>query len=144
MRILLLLVLICFCGNSLNAQALKAKEIKSIEAIMDKQENCWNEGDLNCFMEGYWQSASLRFMGKSGVTYGWQSTLDRYIKSYPDKATMGQLTFNIISLEKLSRKKALMVGQWQLKRDNDDVGGHFSLIWKKIKGEWLIVFDHSS
>jgi len=117
---------------------------KKIMEIMEKQEKCWNQGDIDCFMEGYWPSEKLRFMGKKGVTYGWKNTLERYKKSYPNKDAMGLLTFDILSLEMLAKDKALMVGKWHLARTEGDLEGHFSLIWQKFDKQWLIVFDHSS
>lgn len=128
----------------MKSQSVKPKVEKKIMDSMKQQETCWNEGDIDCFMEGYWKSEKLRFMGKNGVTYGWQNTLDRYKKTYPDKSAMGKLTFDIISLEMLDKDKALMVGKWHLARSKDELGGHFSLIWQKFEKEWVIVFDHSS
>lgn len=129
---------------SMAAQSPKATDKEAILAIMERQESCWNEGDLECFMKGYWESEDLKFIGKSGVTYGWDATLARYQKSYPDKAAMGKLTFDILHVESISKKSALVVGKWHLQRAEDAPEGHFSLIWKKIKGEWVIVADHSS
>jgi hypothetical protein len=131
-------------GVSLSAQSLPARDESAIRAIMQQQEDCWNKGDLSCFMEGYWRDEALKFIGKNGITYGWEATLARYRKSYPDKATMGKLSFNLLHLESISKKAALVVGQWQLQREKDAPGGYFSLLWKKIGGKWVIVADHSS
>lgn len=128
----------------MKSQSVKPKVEKKIMDVMKQQETCWNVGDIDCFMEGYWKSDQLRFMGKNGVTYGWQNTLERYKKTYPDRSAMGQLTFDIISLEMLDKDKALMVGKWHLARSKDELEGHFSLIWQKIEQKWVIVFDHSS
>jgi ketosteroid isomerase-like protein len=108
------------------------------------QTQAWNQGNLEDFMAGYWKSDSLKFIGKSGITYGWQATLNNYKKSYPDKAAMGILTFEIISVEKTSNKTAFVIGKWKLKRQNDEPKGYFTLFWRKIKGKWFIVADHSS
>ena len=118
----------------------------AIQAIMDQQTRCWNEGNLTCFMEGYWRSDSLMFIGKSGITYGFDSTLARYQRRYPDRATMGQLRFEIISLDALSSDAYSMVGKWFLKRDASvgDIDGHFTLLLRKMSGRWYIVQDHSS
>src|SRR5690606_40403736 len=64
---------------------------RSKEAILDvmsQQEQDWNNGDIDAFMKGYWRSDSLMFVGKNGIKYGWQTTLENYKKSYPDKSTM--------------------------------------------------------
>jgi len=122
------------------------KDFKTIEKLLAVQSESWNKGDIDGFMQTYWKSEELQFIGSSGVVYGWQGTLDRYKRTYPDKATMGHLTFNLINVDKRSRKVISVVGKWHLKRDEKkgDLEGHFLLILKKIKGKWLIVADHSS
>jgi ketosteroid isomerase-like protein len=117
---------------------------KKIRSILDEQTAAWNRGDIDAFMKGYWENDSLMFIGKSGVTYGWTNTLNNYKKGYPDAAAMGQLSFTLIKVEKLSGKCYSIVGKWHLKRTIGDVGGHYTLLFKKINGEWVIVQDHSS
>lgn len=115
-----------------------------IEQVLSDQQECWNEGDLECFMEGYWNSEDLMFIGKSGITYGWKQTLANYKKSYPSRDAMGQLSFQILEMEKLSEDFWMVVGKWSLQRKGDNPKGHFSLIFRNFGGEWLIVSDHSS
>jgi len=115
-----------------------------IRALLQKQTEAWNRGELEDFMEGYWKNDSLMFIGKSGITYGWQQTLDNYKRGYPDKAAMGQLTFTLIEIKRLSSKYYSVVGRWNLKRTIGDIGGHYTLLMKKINGVWVIISDHSS
>lgn len=117
---------------------------KKIIALLDKQSAAWNKGDIDGFMEGYWENDSLQFIGKSGITYGWNNTLANYKKGYPNAAAMGQLQFTIINVKRLSSHWYQVVGKWYLKRTIGDVGGHFTLLLRKIKGNWVIVADHSS
>ena len=113
-------------------------------AKMEQQSKCWNEGDFECFMQPYWKSDSLKFIGSSGVTYGWTNTLERYKVAYPTEKARGILAFDILSIEQLSEDHIFMLGKWHLTREIEDLQGHFTLIWKKIDGEWLIISDHSS
>ncbi|MBI5373428.1 MAG: DUF4440 domain-containing protein [Sphingobacteriales bacterium] len=117
---------------------------KAIRDLLDRQTRDWNSGNIDGFMKGYWENDSLMFIGKSGVTYGWANTLKNYKKGYPDTAAMGQLAFNLISVKKLSKKYYFVVGKWFLKRSIGDVGGHYNLLLRKIRGNWVIVADHSS
>lgn len=117
---------------------------KAIDSVLNAQVKAWNDGNLEEYMQGYWQSDSLVFIGKSGVTKGWQGTLDNYKKSYPDKKAMGKLSFEIISKEELGNEHYHVIGKWKLEREKDELKGHFSLIWKLINGNWLIIADHSS
>jgi uncharacterized protein DUF4440 len=105
---------------------------------------CWNEGDLECFMQTYWKSDSLKFIGSNGITYGWTNTLERYKAGYPTEKERGILTFTFLSFELISDEACFLVGKYQLTREAGDGSGHFSLLWKRIEGEWLIVADHSS
>lgn len=111
---------------------------------LNNQANCWNEGNIDCFMKDYWHNDSLMYIGKNGVTYGWQNTLDNYKKKYPTKAEMGLLKFQLIKLEQLGHEHYLMVGKWHLTRQVGNIEGHFTLIWKRIDKEWIIISDHSS
>jgi len=139
---MILLLLISFCAISFS-HAQSADE-KAIRQSMNEQLAAWNAGDIDRFMGTYWQSDSLMFIGKSGVTYGWQATKESYIKGYPDTAAMGKLDFNIIQVKRLSVLYFHVVGKWHLKRSAGDLSGHFTLLFKKIKDKWVIISDHSS
>lgn len=134
----------CYLTGLYSVWAQSADDRAAIQSIMDQQVRCWNAGDLDCFMEGYWRSDSLMFIGKTGVTYGYDSTLARYRQRYPNQAAMGSLHFDVLSLEALSEDACFMVGRWSLQRSIGDLGGHFTLLFRRIDGQWRIVKDHSS
>jgi ketosteroid isomerase-like protein len=120
------------------------KEVSAIKNVLQRQEQAWNVGDIPRFMEGYWKSDSLLFVSKAGPIYGWQGAFDRYKKTYPDRNAMGTLAFNLLRFDRLSPTSYFVLGKWHLKRLNDDLGGTFTLLFKKIGGKWLIVADHTS
>lgn len=118
--------------------------INDIQTIMNEQQEAWNRGDIDGFMNGYWKSDSLRFIGKRGITFGWQATLDNYKKSYPVPEAMGRLQFTNLTTEIVGDSAAYVIGKWQLFRSADTLAGHYSLLWKKMQDRWVIVADHSS
>lgn len=122
----------------------QSKDEISIRSILHSQQNAWNRGNLEIFMQGYWQSDSLMFIGKSGITYGYQKTLDKYEKGYPDTTAMGKLKFTLLHLKPLSNGYYFVVGKWHLQRSIGNLEGVFTLLFKKINGKWKIVADHSS
>lgn len=126
------------------AFAAHAQDRQDIVKLMRDQEIAWNKGDIDGFMQGYWKSDSLVFVGKTAPVYGWQGTIDRYKKTYPDKATMGELKFTLTKVEVLDPHNAFVLGAWHLKRDKGDIGGYYTLWFKKINGKWKIVCDHTS
>ncbi len=139
-RINVFLIAMLFIGSAF----AQSKDENAIRNILSSQTNAWNTGNIENFMQGYWQNDSLMFIGKSGVTYGWQKTLDNYKKNYPDADAMGKLDFKILQTKRLSVLYYSVVGKWHLARTIGDLSGHFTLLFKKIKSNWVIVSDHSS
>ena len=139
MKKCIVFLLLTFTFSTLHAQDKQA-----ILKLMNDQQTAWNNGDIETFMQGYWKSDSLLFVGKAAPTHGWQATLDNYKRGYPDKAAMGILTFDILKVELLDPQNAFVLGGWHLKREKDSPGGYFTLWFKKINGEWKIVCDHTS
>ena len=140
-RIIYILIMFLISANTISAQS---KDETTILGLLEEQRLAWNTGDKEKFMVTYWQNDSLMFIGKSGVTYGWQNTLNNYKKGYPDTAAMGKLQFDILEVKRLSVMYFFVVGKWHLTRSIGDVGGHFTLLFKKVKNKWVIVADHSS
>ena len=137
----ILLISVFILSIAIKAQS---KDELAIRQMLSTQDAAWNKGDVEGFMQGYWQNDSLMFIGKSGITYGWKNTLENYKKGYPDTAAMGKLDFNILEVKRISDIYFFVVGKWHLTRSIGDVGGHFTLLLRKVKGKWVIVADHSS
>ena len=132
--------------TSLTVTSFSQKESKAVQTVvqhMNNQEKSWNNFDIQGFMNYYWNNDSLKFIGNKGITYGWKSTLDNYIKGYPTKEAMGILKFTIAEVTQLSKNSIYVIGKWELTKEKP-VGGYFTLLWKKINGNWVIVCDHTS
>jgi ketosteroid isomerase-like protein len=117
---------------------------QAIRKVMADQAEAWNRGSVDDFMKGYWNDDSLIFVGQSGLTYGYRQTLANYKKHYDTPEKMGKLFFTLLSIKELSPGYCLVLGKWLLKRQAGDVGGIYSLLFRKINGQWLIVVDHTS
>ena len=119
----------------------KSYEIDQIKNVLHTQQTAWNNGNIDEFMLGYWQSDSLAFSSTNSTVKGWQNTLDRYHNTYPNKGAMGRLKFDIIDVQLMDKTTATLIGEWVLYRKNDNPKGGFTLIFKKINGDWLIIKD---
>lgn len=127
------------------ATAQTPADRRAILGTLDRQMADWNAGRVTEFMTGYWPSDSLTFVGTGGVTYGYAATMANYKKRYPDRASMGTLAFSNLKLHFPAQNVAYVIGKWHLARPKvGDAQGHFTLLWEKKKGRWLIVSDHSS
>jgi len=139
-----ILILILFAPLLLQAQTTEQNDKEAILAVMDMQIEAWNNYDLEGFMQGYWKSDSLKFYGSNGVTSGWEKTLENYKNGYPSKDHSGTLKFKINDVSKINDGSYFVMGEYYLTRTVGDANGMFSIILKRIKGEWKIIADHSS
>jgi len=145
MKKIFLTVLVLSISVSVFAKdVLKEKDKTEILSLFEKQVEAWNEGNLETFMQTYWNSKELVFVGSRGPTYGWQATLDSYKRGYPDKKTMGHLNFKILNISKIDNKTVFAIGRFELTREIGDAAGYFTLVIQKKNGEWKIISDHSS
>ncbi len=137
-------LIVSFCLNTFGEAKISEKEKLKIEILLAKQVEAWNEGNFEKFMETYWNSEKLSFVGSRGPTFGWQHTLENYKTGYPDKAAMGNLKFTILNISKIDKKTVYVIGKFDLIREIGNVSGYYTLVIQKFEKEWWIVSDHSS
>ncbi|HMH24337.1 MAG TPA: hypothetical protein VK563_21295 [Puia sp.] len=137
------LLLCCLLFSVLTGLAQTTGE-EAIRKLMEDQTIAWNRGSLDDFMKGYWENDSLEFIGKQGISYGYAQALSNYKKNFDSPDKMGQLTFTLLELKPLSPEYYFITGKWFLKRGAGDVGGIFTLLFRKMDGHWAIIADHTS
>ncbi len=125
-------------------QDFRESDSLSILSVLENQKKAWNNNDIDKFMQGYLNSEKLIFVNKNGPIYGWDFVRDRYKTEYSSKYLMGDLDFEIYDLFLITNRSAILIGKFNLVRDDEELTGFFSLIFKKIKGDWYIVSDHTS
>jgi len=135
--------LIALTAANLNAADSAAVQ-SAVRAVLDQQVKDWNAGDIEKFMRGYDRSEKTRFASGGNITLGWQAVMDRYRRTYSDKAAMGTLTFSDLDITVASEGSALAFGRWHLKREKDEPSGLFTLLFRKTADGWKIVHDHTS
>jgi len=121
-----------------------ANSATQIRSVLQAQQDSWNRGDIDGFMNGYARSASTVFISEDTIRHGWQTVRHRYKEKYSSRAKMGTLTFSELQITLLSSDSAVASGRWSLKRENDQPHGRFTLILKRLPEGWRIVHDHTS
>jgi len=121
-----------------------AEPSEALQAVLLSQQAAWNRGDIASFLLGYWNSPELTFSSSEGIVRGYDGLLERYQKSYPDRAAMGELDFHDLEIRSLGPDAALVVGHWRLKRSIGNTGGVFTLVFRRFPTGWRIVHDHTS
>jgi ketosteroid isomerase-like protein len=118
--------------------------VAEIQSVLTAQQDAWNRGNIDEFMNGYARSTSTVFVSEDEVRRGWETVRDRYRVKYSDRAKMGALNFSEIEVTMLSPDAAVVLGRWRLRRGNDEPHGRFTLIFKHLPEGWRIVHDHTS
>ena len=139
MKRLLFIALLVLLSCSKN----NATDIDAIKQVLTTQQICWNNGDIDGFMLGYWNSDKFKFSWH-GIEYGWKNALEKYKISYPTKESMGEFSFEILDVKLTSDTTAVLDGEWELIRKNDNPKGSFTYIFQKIEYNWLIISDYTT
>ena len=140
----LLILLLLISASAIFAQTKDDKTKAAIRKVLDEQTAAWNRGDIEGFMQGYWNSPEMTFVSDDTITKGFQPTLERYKKSYDSKAKMGVLSFSELEINLINKTSAVVLGRFTLVRENDKPTGLFTLNFKKFKEGWRIILDHTS
>ena len=140
----LLLVLGAAVLDAAEEKSASAPVISEVRAVLGAQQEAWNRGDIDSFMNGYARAETTVFVSGDEVMRGWQTVRDRYLKKYSDRAKMGTLTFSDLEIEQLGPDSAVALGRWELKRASDSPHGRFTLILRKTPDGWRIAHDHTS
>jgi ketosteroid isomerase-like protein len=131
-------------ASTASSSATPPSAESAIRQLMADQVAAWNKGSIEEFMKGYWSNDSLMFIGHSGIIYGYKQALDNYKKTYSNADQMGKLFFTLLKFKRLSPDYYFIIGKWLLKRKTGDIGGIYTLLFRKIDGQWRIVCDHTS
>jgi ketosteroid isomerase-like protein len=135
---------ILMATNVSAASARTPNAVAEVRSILRAQQDAWNRGDIDGFMNGYARSASTVFISEDSVRRGWETVRARYRQKYSDRAKMGTLSFSDIEINLLSSDAAVVLGRWRLERSKDRPHGRFTLIFRRLPGGWRIVHDHTS
>ena len=145
-----LLAISLMTGLSL-AQTTSGVKVKQnadseIRAVLDAQVAAWNQGKLEEFMDGYWRSPELTFFSGGRKLSGWDATLERYRQTYQSEGKeMGRLVFTDLDIQTLGENSAVVRGRYQLKMSGGkELGGLYTLIFRRFNNGWKIVHDHTS
>lgn len=129
----------------LGASALMAADdMAEIRKVLETQQGLWNAGDTKGFTSYY--TEDTKFVSTQ-VQRGRKQVEERYVKRYPNRAAMGTLTFDELEITKLGRDYASVIGRWKLDRSEaagGNVGGYYTLLFKRTKQGWKIILDHTS
>ncbi|MCP4725922.1 MAG: nuclear transport factor 2 family protein [bacterium] len=135
----LLFLFYVYCESPDTAELDRSEILK----VLEDQAEAWNKKDIETYMEGYWKSDELTFVSGGNIRKGWDAVFKSYKERYSPEM-MGILTFDNLKINFLSGEAAYVSGTWDLKREPDNPGGRFTLIFRKLPAGWRIVYDHTS
>jgi ketosteroid isomerase-like protein len=138
--------LILLCALSAPAQNSQSTTDLAVRQVLERQQEAWNHHNLKSFMSGYWNSPELTFFSGAKISSGWQSTIERYRKTYQSEGReMGKLEFSDLHIDALAPDAAFVRGAWHLTMSGGKTPhGLFTLVFRKFPDGWKIIHDHTS
>lgn len=131
---------------SATAQSQQPADSAAILSMLNRQADDWNRGDLDAFAKGYKNSPEILFMGQT-IRRGYDQMLAGYRKSFPNRDSMGKLTFSNLEVQPLDGHFATVTGRFHLERTaagGGDAGGYFLLVVEKTPAGWKIIRDDTT
>jgi beta-aspartyl-peptidase (threonine type) len=116
---------------------------QAVRKLLEQQVAAGNDGDIDRFMEPYWNSDELTFSSSGQITRGFSATRARYKTRYPDREAMGRLSLSDFEMLPLGPGAMQVLGVWKLEREAP-IDGRFTLVLRKFPEGWKIVHDHTS
>lgn len=146
MRTFVLAIVLAACASSApHARQFAPSDRAAISAVLARQIEAWNHGDLPGYMDGYARMPGLIFTSGGNIRRGWQDALDHYQARYAtDPKAMGTLEFQIESIDPVGADGAVVLGRWVLTGSEHPGRGVFTLVLERRPEGWRIVHDHTS
>jgi ketosteroid isomerase-like protein len=139
----LLLGMVAACGAAPHPFA--AADRAAVTTVLEDQSAAWNRGDLVAYMAGYAKTPALVFTSGAQIRRGWQEAFDHYQARYgTDRASMGTLAFEILSIDPVGADGAVVLGRWALTNTPAAGDGVFTVVLERRPEGWRIIHDHTS
>jgi len=126
-------------------KVLPQSELDVVKVLL-AQERAWNAGNLQAFLDTYKKSPDIVIIS-NGLARGFEDLEATYKKNYPDRASMGTLTFSDLEPHLLDDHFATATGRYSLERAKNKGGnasGMFSLVLEKTADGWKVILDHTT
>ena len=120
-------------------------ELDVVKVVL-AQEKAWNAGDIASYIKAYKDSPGTLFVGRE-ISRGFKQILEDYEHDYPNRASMGTLTFSELEAHPINDAYAICLGRYHLdrgKKDGGNADGFFSLVLEKTPDGWKIILDHTT
>jgi ketosteroid isomerase-like protein len=123
-----------------------ATETAAIQAVLDAQAVAWSQGDLDAFMQYYWNDPALYYASSGTLVRGWQPLLDSYRARYGEGAALGSAAFSDVQIDLLGAEAAKAHGRFEVTvAGKRAAAGSYTLVLRRFAGEgWKIVADQVS
>ena len=146
MKTVALLVVLILAGCASRAYVEEDQASwETCKNLLLQQAEAWNRGELEVFVLGYRKSPQTLFVSDDEVRVGFDEMLARYQESYPDKESMGQLSFADFQFQNIDADHVMGSGTWILDLGTEkERWGRFGLIFRRENDSWRIAVDYTT
>lgn len=132
--------------QAMSTPSSEETELKAIQAVLAKVDECWNAHDIDGMMSAYWNSPHLIIVDGEEQVQGWQVLYNSFKNGYPDPSAMGHVEPSRVQIKLLKADLALALNWWTVTYPNSKtrVVGNTTMNLQKFSEGWKIVMAHSS
>ncbi len=117
----------------------------TVQQLLESSADAWNRGDLEGFVGDYARDSGTTFMAGGTVQYGFDWIYGNYSGWWDLGDERDSLRFESVAARALGSDHILATARFVLFRgDSVTASGPFTLVWRRIEGEWKIIHDHTS
>jgi hypothetical protein len=129
--------------SSPSSPSIALSEEDEIRDIIREESRCWNEHDLNGYMNLFWRSPSLVAMIDGKQLMGWDKLMSAYRDGYTDSSKMGFVALERIATQRLESDLFLALSWFTIHQETGDHPAADSIILRRFPEGWKIVSVHS-
>jgi hypothetical protein len=115
-----------------------------VRDIVREESRCWNEHNLNGYMDLFWRSPSLVATIDGEQLTGWDRLMAAYRNGYTDPNKMGSVSLERITTQQLDSELFRAMSWFTLHQQTGDHPFVDSIILRRFPDGWKIVSAHSS
>ena len=137
------LVAACY-ARAPSSERNPAEATAAAVAFLGASSEAWNRADLEAFVDDYARDSTTTFVTGGRVQYGWDWIHDNYTRWWDLGSERDSLRFEDVAARSLGSDHLLTTARFVLFRgDSVTASGPFTLVMKRIEGEWKIIHDQT-
>ncbi len=119
--------------------------IANVLAVVKTMREDWNGGDMQGYLDAYWNDDSLSLLFGNRVVTGKGDMTQMFTSAWPDEEKMGNYATDNVRARIATPGLAIVDGTFEHQFTDELIVGAFSQVLRRMdSGDWKVVHEHTS